>query len=117
MSNLHTPAEIGQLEAVAQHQSDCTHFLRGHNAAGWVNNRPTLGSRRIDTSVHVFDTDIDDTPVALALESGGFRLHNYLTASEARVLAAALLMAAGRADELALQHIISTALAAAEVTA
>lgn len=85
-------------KAVAQASTDRTHFLSGLNADGFEGNTPAMGRRKVETNICVFQ-DAANTPVMLVMRSGGFDLHNLLSAEEARTLAAALLMAASHAED------------------
>lgn len=112
-------AGSGQIEAVARRGTDRTHFLHGRCSGGWLGHGPAMGVFQVDTGVLVFDKQgrADHAPVMLTLEGSAFRLHNFVSVAEARALAAALLLAADHAEELALFRDVDVAMAAAGVAA
>ena len=93
----HTP----RTEAVPQQGKDRAHFLRHTDCHGYQSPRAPMGLDGIDHSVIVFDSKRADEkhPVVLALNKSSFGVQEYLTAEEARTLAAALLMAASHAED------------------
>jgi len=101
--------------ALSQHGKQA-HFLTTTSRHGNTDHNPEMGLRGVEHSVFVFDGEngIDNYPVVLSLTKGGFGVQEYLSADEARTLAAALNMAADHADN-ALDQFIDKALAAAGV--
>lgn len=72
------------------------HFLQHTSYSGNVFPGGALGHSGLDHSVFVFDRDkgLKEHVVVFSLAGSGFGLQEYLTATEARTLAQALLMAA-----------------------
>lgn len=85
-------------KAVAQAGKDRTEFLSGLNAEDYQCTAPAVGEAKVNTCVCVFDDGPNAHPVMLALRGSGFALHNMLSATESRTLAAALVLAADHAD-------------------
>jgi hypothetical protein len=117
MAQQDTPAKA----ALSQHGKQA-HFLTTTHRLGNTDPSPEMGLRGVEHSVFVFDGEngIDNDPVVLGLTKGGFGVQEYLSADEARTLAAALNMAADHADKAqtnALDQFIDKALAAAGVAA
>ena len=76
------------------------HFIQ-HSSTYSGNTFPggEMGSQKVDHCVFVFDEKgIEDDPVVVSISGGVFSLQEYLSTSEARVLAGALLMAANYAE-------------------
>lgn len=86
--------------AIATRGDGRTHFLHGVFDSGNNTTRPCLGYHGIGHSVIAFDEGIcmNSHPVVLSLDGSAFSLQEYLTASEARTLAHALLMAEPRGE-------------------
>lgn len=113
-----TAAGSGTAVAGASLSGDQLHFLTQTQSWG-VDHSPELGFRRSGHSVIVFQEDhkLGNHLVTLCIRNGDFKLQEYLNADEARVLAAALLLAADHAESRNLDHDIDVAMKAAKVAA
>lgn len=120
MAQQHTTAAGSGTAAVAGAvtRSDRTHFLTGTDESGFSSHTPALGGRGLSVGVCVFDEKkFFPYAVVLVLKTGPFSLQESFTTDDARVLAAALLLAADHAERRALDHDIDAAMEAAGVAA